>query len=57
MKMCEKHYYCMLYNVQQDSSIDLELVIVLAFLVKNTPENFVTGYTGMPNAHSTSSLR
>ena len=43
--------------MQQDSGIDLELVIVLAFLVKDITENFVIVNTGMPNANSTGSLR
>ena len=32
--------------MRQDSGIDSELVIVLAFLVKDIPENFVTENTG-----------
>ena len=43
-------------GMQQDSGIDLGLVIVLTFLVKDITENFVTVNTGMSNAYSTGSL-
>ena len=54
---CSHIKYCKPFqtSVQQGSGIDSELV--LAFLVKDIPENFVTENTGMPNAYSTCRLR
>ena len=42
--------------MHQGSGIDPELIIILVFLVKDSPEKIVTGNTGMPNADSTGNL-
>ena len=43
--------------MHQGSGIDPELINILAFLVKDSPEMIVTGNTGMPNADSIGNLR